>query len=264
VTGGVPVSFERVEYRPPGAPPVLRDMSLEIAAGECVALVGRSGSGKTTALRLVNALLRPSAGVVRVDGRPTVEGDPIRLRRRTGYVIQDVGLLPHRTVAANAGLVCLLEGWDERRRAARVRDLLALVGLPESEFGGRYPHELSGGQRQRVGIARALATEPPLLLLDEPFGALDPITRRELQDEFVRIRRTFGTTAVFVTHDVREAARVADRVALLAGGRLVVAGTLEDLWRSDHPDARAFARAGGLEPTLQTGSDPRCNSDNPG
>jgi osmoprotectant transport system ATP-binding protein len=167
----------------------------------------------------------------------------VRLRRRTGYVIQEVGLFPHRTVAENAGIVCELDGWDAARRARRVDELLALVGLPAAEFAQRFPHQLSGGQRQRVGLARALAAEPPVLLLDEPFGALDPITRRELQDEFVRLRRTVGTTALFVTHDLAEAVRVADRLALLADGQLAVTGSLDDLRRSAHPEARAFAHA---------------------
>jgi osmoprotectant transport system ATP-binding protein len=244
VSAGAAIAFDDVWFRPNGgATDVLAGVSFAVEPGECVALVGRSGSGKTTALRLVNALLRPTAGTVRVDGRATIEWDAIRLRRRTGYVIQDVGLFPHRTVAENAGMVCTLEGWDPARRTARVEELLAAVGLPSAEFGSRHPHELSGGQRQRVGLARALAVEPPLLLLDEPFGALDPVTRRELQDEFVALRRSRGTTALFVTHDLGEAVRVADRLALLAAGRIAVVGSLDDLRRSAHPEARAFARA---------------------
>jgi osmoprotectant transport system ATP-binding protein len=246
VTAGVAVTFEDVAYRHPGGTPVLRGFSLAVAPAECLALVGRSGSGKTTALRLVNALLVPSGGQVCVGGRTTRAWDPIRLRRSTGYVIQDVGLLPHRTVAENAGLVCRLEAWDESRRRARVDELLSLIGLPAAEFGHRYPHELSGGQRQRVGLARALAVEPPLLLLDEPFGALDPITRHELQGEFVRLRRALGTTALFVTHDLREAARVADRIALVAGGRVAAAGTLDQLRGHDDAETRAFVEASGF------------------
>jgi osmoprotectant transport system ATP-binding protein len=245
VTAGVAVAFEHVEYRHAGGDPVLRDFSLDVAPAECLALVGRSGSGKTTALRLVNALLVPTGGSVRVGGRATDAWDPIRLRRNTGYVIQEVGLLPHRTVAENAGLVCRLEAWDERRRRERVNELLALVGLPSADFAHRYPHELSGGQRQRVGLARALAIEPPLLLLDEPFGALDPITRHELQGEFVRLRRALGTTALFVTHDLREAARVADRIALVAAGRVAAMGTLDDLRQNADPHVHAFVEASG-------------------
>ena len=243
MTAGVAVVFEQVGFHPRGAPPVLRDCSLAIAAGECLALLGRSGCGKTTALRLVNALLVPSSGAVRVDGRATTEWDPIGLRRRTGYVIQDAGLLPHRTVAENVGIVCTLLGWEDGRRRARIDALLRLVGLPPADYAHRHPHQLSGGQRQRVALARALAAEPPLLLLDEPFGALDPVTRRELQDEFVRLRRDAGTSALFVTHDLGEAARVADRIALLAAGRVVASGTLDDLARSPHPEARAFVEA---------------------
>jgi osmoprotectant transport system ATP-binding protein len=223
---------------------ILDRLTLEVAAGETLALIGRSGSGKTTALRLVNALLRPTAGAVRVGGRSTVEWDPIVLRRRTGYVIQEVGLLPHLTIGANAGIVPELEGWEEPRRRARVEEMLALVGLPAADYGARYPHELSGGQRQRVGVARALAADPPLLLLDEPFGALDPITRRELQDAFRALQRQLRKTAIFVTHDLREAARVADRWALLADGRLLAAGTPAELEASTDPSVRAFLAAG--------------------
>ena len=238
------VEFVQAGFARPGGPPVLDGLSLAVHDGETVALIGRSGSGKTTALKLVNALLVPTAGVVRVGGRPTTEWDPIRLRRQTGYVIQEVGLLPHRTVAENVGLVPRLEAWPQERIAARVTELLALVGLPAAQFGARRPHELSGGQRQRVGVARALAADPPLVLLDEPFGALDPVTRHELQREFRALQARLRKTAIFVTHDLREAARVADRVALLAEGKLVVSGTLADLERSSHPEARAFLDAG--------------------
>ncbi len=223
---------------------ILDRVTLDVPEGETLALIGRSGSGKTTALRLVNALVRPTAGAVRVAGRATTDWDPIRLRRRTGYVIQEVGLLPHLTVAANAGIVPELEGWDAERRRARVEEMLALVALPAAEYGARYPHELSGGQRQRVGVARALAADPPLLLLDEPFGALDPITRRELQDAFRALQRQLRKTAIFVTHDLREAARVADRWALLEGGRVLAAATPEALGASADPAVRAFLDAG--------------------
>lgn len=222
---------------------ILCDLTLEVAEGETLALLGRSGSGKTTALRLLNALLLPSEGRVLVAGRDTSAWNPIELRRRTGYVIQEVGLFPHLSVADNVGMVPSLEGWPHERTAARTRELLDLVGLPAEEFGRRRPHQLSGGQRQRVGVARALAADPPLLLLDEPFGALDPVTRRELQAEFRALTTRLGKTAVFVTHDLAEAARVADRVALLAEGRLLTAGTLEDFTRSRHPEVRAFVEA---------------------
>ena len=238
------VSYERASVRAASGRTILDGLTLEVAAGETLALIGRNGSGKTTALRLLNALLLPTAGAVRVGGHATVDWDPIRLRRRTGYVIQDIGLLPHLTVAGNAGIVPELEGWDDARRRARVEEMLALVGLPAAEYGGRYPHQLSGGQRQRVGVARALAADPPLMLLDEPFGALDPITRRELQDAFRALQQQLHKTAIFVTHDLREAARVADRWALLADGRLLAAGTPAELEGSADPAVREFLAAG--------------------
>jgi osmoprotectant transport system ATP-binding protein len=242
------VVFDDVTVRTPDGHVILERLSLAVAAGETLALLGRSGSGKTTALRCVNALVLPSAGAVRVDGVPTTAHDAIRLRRRTGYVIQDVGLLPHLTVAENVALVPSLEGWPAARRAARVEEMLAMVGLPPERFAARRPHQLSGGQRQRVGLARALAADPPLVLLDEPFGALDPITRHELGAAFRALQRRLHKTALFVTHDVREAARVADRIALLADGRLAACGTLADLQAATHPEVRAFLAAGGLGP----------------
>ena len=242
--GAAFVEYDGASVRTPAGRPILDRLALRVAEGETLALIGRSGSGKTTALRLVNALVLPTAGAVHVAGRATTEWDPIRLRRRTGYVIQEIGLLPHLTVAGNAGIVPELEGWDGARRRARVEELLELVGLPAGEYGQRYPHELSGGQRQRVGVARALAADPPLLLLDEPFAALDPITRRELQDAFRALQRQLAKTAIFVTHDLREAARVADRIALLADGRLLAAGTADELAATEDPAVRAFLRAG--------------------
>jgi osmoprotectant transport system ATP-binding protein len=238
------VEFTGAGVRLPDGRTLLRDVTLAVGEGETLALIGPSGSGKTTALRLVNALLLPSDGEVRVGGRATTAWDPIRLRRRTGYVIQDVGLLPHLSVARNVGLVPELEGWPAARIAARVAALLDLVGLPAAEYGARRPHELSGGQRQRVGVARALAADPPLLLLDEPFGALDPITRRELQREFRALQTRLRKTALFVTHDLREAARVADRLALLDRGRVLAAGTPAELAASADPGVRAFVEAG--------------------
>src|SRR5207249_5796110 len=182
-------------------------------------------------------------GEVRVGGQATTGWNPIRLRRRTGYVIQDVGLFPHFTVARNVGLVPALEGWTPERIRSRVEELLELVGLPAAEFAERYPHELSGGQRQRVGVARALAADPPLMLLDEPFGALDPITRTELQREFRALQARLRKTAVFVTHDMREAALVGDRIALLEAGRLVAAGTFPALRESADARVRAFVES---------------------
>jgi osmoprotectant transport system ATP-binding protein len=239
------VEFHDAAFRLPGGRALLAGLSLAVPEGETLALIGRSGSGKTTALKLVNALLMPTAGEVRVAGQPTAEWDPIRLRRRTGYVIQDVGLFPHLPIGRNVGLVPELEGWPAERIRARVDQLLELVGLPAAEYAGRYPHQLSGGQRQRVGVARALAADPPLLLLDEPFGALDPITRAELQREFRALQSRLRKTAVFVTHDMREAALVGDRIALLAAGRLVAAGTPAALRASGDPEVRAFLDAGG-------------------
>ena len=238
------VELVDVAVRLPDGRAILEDLSLAVATGETLALIGRSGSGKTTAPKLVNALVLPSAGTVRVAGVATTAWDPIRLRRRTGYVIQEAGLFPHLTVADNVGVVPALEGWDAARIARRTDELLALVGLPAAEFGGRYPHQLSGGQRQRVGVARALAADPPLVLLDEPFGALDPITRHELQREFRALQARLGKTALFVTHDLREASRVADRIALLAEGRLVAIGAPAELGASADPEVRAFLDAG--------------------
>ena len=238
------VEFAAASYRLPDGRPLVNALSLAVAEGETLALIGRSGSGKTTALKLVNALLMPTAGEVRVAGRATAAWDPIRLRRQTGYVIQEVGLFPHLTVGRNVGLVPALEGWPAERIRGRVEELLELVGLPVAEFAGRYPSQLSGGQRQRVGVARALAADPPLLLLDEPFGALDPITRRELQREFRALQARLRKTAIFVTHDMREAALVGDSLALLSAGRLLAAGTAGELGASADPEVRTFLDAG--------------------
>ena len=199
---------------------VLDGLDLSVPAGESVALVGRSGAGKTTLLKLINRLLLPESGTVVVDGRDTREWDPIVLRRRTGYVLQEIGLFPHLTVEENVALVPRLEGWPDARRRARAHELLELVGLPPAAFAHRWPRELSGGQRQRVGVARALAVDPPIVLMDEPFGALDSVTREELRAEFQRIRRHLRQTVVFVTHDMDEAFALGDRVCVLENGRL--------------------------------------------
>ena len=222
---------------------VLNDLNLSIARGEALALVGRSGAGKSTLLKLINRLLLPDAGTVLVDGRDTRHWDPIELRRRTGYVMQEVGLFPHLTVEDNVTLVPRLEGWTDARRHARALELLALVGLPPAEFAGRWPHELSGGQRQRVGVARALAVDPPVLLMDEPFGALDPMTRVELRDEFQRIRRHLRQTVVLVTHDVVEALALGDRVGVLDDGRLIACETPDRLASATDPRVRQFLDA---------------------
>ncbi|HEX8188416.1 MAG TPA: ATP-binding cassette domain-containing protein [Pyrinomonadaceae bacterium] len=239
--GDAVVSFRGVTYAPPGAAaPVIDALDLEIGRGETLVLLGESGCGKTTTLRLVNRMLEPTAGEVLVEGRDTRAWDAIELRRRTGYVIQDAGLFPHFTVGRNVGLVPTLEGWDESRVGGRVEELLRLVGLDPGKFAGRFPSELSGGQRQRVGVARALAADPPLLLMDEPFGALDPLTRTALQREFAALQRRLGKTVIFVTHDVREALALGTRVALMKAGRVVLLDTPDAFLRSEEPHARAY------------------------
>ena len=219
---------------------IVSNVSLTVSRGETLVLLGRSGSGKTTLLKLINRMLLPSAGQVLVEGRATADYDPIRLRRGIGYVIQEAGLFPHFTIAENVGLVPSLEKWDSLRIAARVEELLHLVGLDPAEFSGRRPRELSGGQRQRVGVARALAADPPILLMDEPFGALDPVTRAELQREFSALARRLNKTIVFVTHDIREALLLGSRIALLQAGRLVALAPPQDFLRLDHPEVHAF------------------------
>jgi osmoprotectant transport system ATP-binding protein len=240
------VAFEDVVVRAPGGRAILDGFTLEVADGETMALVGPSGGGKTTALKLVNALRRPTSGTVRVAGRPTTAWDVVELRRRTGYVIQETGLFPHLTIARNVAIVPEISGWDPERIRARVVELLDLVGLPAAEYGERRPHELSGGQRQRVGVARALAADPPLVLLDEPFGALDPVTRHALQGEFRALQQRLRRTALFVTHDLREAIRIGDRIAVVAEGRLRTALRPADVASSDDDVVRALREASGL------------------
>ncbi len=203
-------------------------------------LLGESGCGKTTTLKLINRLIEPTSGEVLVEGKSTADWDAIALRRHIGYVIQDGGLFPHFTVAENVALVLRLEKWDESRQMARTSEMLDLVGLDPAKFASRYPHELSGGQRQRVGVARALAADPKLLLLDEPFGALDAITRTNLQKEFARLVRDLGKTAVFVTHDLHEAMLLGTRIALMEKGKIVSLDTPENFKRSELPLARAY------------------------
>jgi osmoprotectant transport system ATP-binding protein len=209
----------------------LGGVSLTVQPGETVALVGESGSGKTTLLRTFNRLVEPSAGDVRVEGRPVAGLDPIVLRRRIGYVPQDGGLIPHWRIEKNVELVPRLLGWDHGRRQARTREMLELVGL-EPAHAGRYPAELSGGQRQRVAFARALAADPPLILLDEPFGALDALTRLELHRQFLDLKRALGKTTVLVTHDLAEAFRLADRIGVMRSGHLLQLGTPDELAKS--------------------------------
>jgi osmoprotectant transport system ATP-binding protein len=236
------VEFREVTFEI-GGRTILSRVSFVVEPGETLVLLGRSGSGKTTALKMTNGMLFPTSGQVLVEDEPTTQWDPIRLKRRIGYVIQEVGLFPHFTVAENVGLVPKLEGWKPEDVARRVDELLEIVGLPAAEYRPRYPRQLSGGQRQRVGVARALAANPMLLLFDEPFGALDPVTRRELQDQFLTLRRELGRTAIFVTHDVREALRLGSRIAVLAGGRVETIVPAAEFRRAQGSEARAFLTA---------------------
>jgi osmoprotectant transport system ATP-binding protein len=241
---GPMIEFRDVAYALPNGQPLLSGLNLQVERGETLVLLGRSGSGKTTTLKLVNRLLTPTSGEVRVNGAPTAESDVIRLRRSIGYVIQDVGLFPHFTVEGNIGLVPRIEGWTAERIHLRVEELLQMVGL-EEQMASRYPHQLSGGQRQRVGVARALAADPAILLMDEPFGALDALTRDQLQREFLSLQRRLGKTLVFVTHDLREALRLGSRIALMDAGRLVTVLSPEDFLRSREPLAAAYVQAFG-------------------
>ena len=219
---------------------VLRGLDLDVEQGETLALVGRSGAGKSTILKLINRLLVPDAGEVVVHGRAAAEWDPFDLRRRIGYVLQDVGLFPHLTVRDNIAVVPKLLGWDDARIRARVDEVLGLVGLPAEQFAARGADELSGGQRQRVGVARALAADPPILLMDEPFGALDPVTRSELHVEFRRIQAAVGKTIVLVTHDMAEALSLATRIGVLADGVLVALEPPAAIARSTDPRVRGM------------------------
>ncbi len=220
------VEFENAHYRVDGTR-LVGPLNLSVERGETVVLLGESGSGKTTTLRLINRLLDPTEGTVRVEGRSTDSWDPVLLRRHIGYVIQEIGLFPHLSVARNVGVVPYLLGWERERREDRVQELLGLVGLDPAEFADRKPHELSGGQRQRVGVARALAADPPILLCDEAFGAVDPVTRAELQSQFRSLTNRLDKTVVFVTHDVREALALADRIVVFESGTTGFVGTVD-------------------------------------
>ena len=248
------IEFRDVSYSVNGIQ-VLSGLNLRVAQGEILVLLGRSGSGKTTTLKLVNRLVAPSSGQVLVNGAPNDQVDLIRLRRGIGYVIQEAGLFPHFTVERNIGLVPKIEGWPEERIRARVQEMLQLVGL-SPDLASRYPHQLSGGQRQRVGVARALAADPAILLMDEPFGALDPLTRDELQREFLSLQQRVHKTVVFVSHDLREALRLGSRIALMEAGKLVTVLTPAEFLTSSDPWASAYVRAfgAGLESAANRGT----------
>ncbi|MFG3120454.1 betaine/proline/choline family ABC transporter ATP-binding protein [Streptomyces sp. NPDC048208] len=214
------IRFEQVSKRYPDGTTAVDDLSFEVSEGELVTLVGPSGCGKTTTMMMVNRLIEPTSGRIVVDGEDIARVDPVRLRRRIGYVIQQVGLFPHRTVLDNTATVPSLLGWKRAKARARAAELLDLVGLDPKTFGARYPEQLSGGQRQRVGVARALAADPPVLLMDEPFGAVDPVVREQLQDEFLRMQQAVRKTVLLVTHDIEEAVRLGDRIAVYGEGRI--------------------------------------------
>ena len=259
--GGVPaeaptpaIEFRDVSYRVEGTQ-VLSSVSLQVKQGETLVLLGRSGSGKTTTLKLINRLVTPTSGEIRVNGISNAQVDVIHLRRGIGYVLQEAGLFPHFTVERNIGIVPHIEGWSAGRIRARVQELLQLVGL-SGEFASRYPHQLSGGQRQRVGVARALAADPEILLMDEPFGALDPLTRDELQREFLSLQQRLHKTVIFVTHDLREALRLGSRIALMEAGKLVTVLAPQEFLKSSDPWASAYVRAfgDGLETAANRGT----------
>lgn len=233
------VEFRNLSYEI-GGRSILRNINLSIEEGETVVLLGRSGSGKTTLLKTVNRIVEPTSGEVRFQDKPVSEWNPIQLRRKLGYVIQDAGLFPHVTVEQNIGLVPKLERWPEEKIRSRTTELLHMIGLNPESYAARYPRQLSGGEKQRVGIARALAVDPPLMLLDEPFAALDPVTRFDMQRQFLRLRDALGKTALFVTHDIREALMLGTRIALLKDGQLEVVATPDHFTSAATPEARAF------------------------
>jgi osmoprotectant transport system ATP-binding protein len=231
-----------------GGRAILRNADLDVYAGETLVLLGRSGSGKTTMLKMVNRLIEPTSGEILLDRRPLHASDRVSLRRGIGYVIQEGGLFPHRTVEENIGLVPQLEGWPAERIRQRVVELLRAMGMAPEIYATRYPRQLSGGEKQRVGIARALAADPRLLLFDEPFAALDPVTRYELQQQFLQLREELGKTALFVTHDIREALMIASRIAVLHNGSIETVLPPSEFRRANTPEASAFlASAGSLE-----------------
>jgi osmoprotectant transport system ATP-binding protein len=238
-TSNKTVEFRSVNFQIDGAK-ILDGLNFEVLTGEILVLLGESGCGKTTTLKLINRLIEPTSGAVLVEGKATTDWNAINLRRRIGYVLQEAGLFPHFTVAENVALVPRLENWDNAKKQARTTEMLELVGLNPSKFSDRFPHELSGGQRQRVGVARALAANPDLLLLDEPFGALDAITRVNLQKEFARIVKELSKTAVFVTHDLHEAFILGTRICLMDKGKTVLLDTPENFRKSELPLVRNY------------------------
>jgi len=239
----VGVEFAKVSYTLAGGRVLLREIPLQLESGTTTALLGRSGSGKTTLLRMVNGLVRPTSGEVRVAGRAVGAEDVVALRRSIGYVIQETGLFPHMTVERNAGMALELAGRSKADIAARVREVLELAGLNFEEFRGRYPWQLSGGQRQRVGLARALATDPTVLLMDEPFGALDPLTRAEMQTMLRDLLERVGKTVVLVTHDLNEALYLAKRVVFLAAGEVVADLPASEVLKSENPHVKDYVYA---------------------
>ncbi len=241
-TGAIAVKFRDVSYCLENGRELLRQLNLEVRRGETLVLLGRSGCGKTTTLKLINSLLTATSGDIEVEGLSLREWDVIQLRRRIGYVIQDVGLFPHFTIEKNIGLVPRIEGWNPDRIRQRVEELMRLVGL-DLQIASRYPNQLSGGQRQRVGVARALAADPPILLMDEPFGALDPLTRDELQREFLALQSRLKKSVVFVTHDLREALLLGDRIALIDAGQLVTILTPDEFMDSTETLVAAYLAA---------------------
>lgn len=234
------IEFRNVSYQLNGGQELLDHVNFTVERGETLVLLGRSGAGKTTALKLINRLLEPTEGEVRVDGRSTMAWDPIALRRHIGYVIQEIGLFPHFTVEENISLVPRLEHWAEDRTHARAEELLEMVGLDAAKFASRYPHELSGGQRQRVGVARALAADPSILLMDEPFGALDPLTRGEVQREFQALERRLKKTVVIVTHHVSESLTLGTRIGLMEAGKLAGMYSPKEFLESTEPVTAAY------------------------
>jgi osmoprotectant transport system ATP-binding protein len=252
------IELEHVTKRYDGGAIAVDDLSLSVDAGELVVLVGPSGCGKTTSMKMVNRLIEPTSGRILIEGRDVLAEDPVVVRRGIGYVIQQVGLFPHQTIADNVATVPRLLGWDKSRIRARVNELLELVGLPPSSYANRYPHQLSGGQRQRVGVARALGADPPVLLMDEPFGAIDPVTRDRLQQEFLRLQAELRKTVIFVTHDIEEAVLLGDRIAVLREGGVLeqYASPADVLGRPATPFVASFVGADrGLKRLSVTGID---------